>query len=98
MEGEETAQAPEGPLVRRMRDKIQAAFAPSRLEIINESHLHAGHRPGFDGTGESHMRVRVVARAFAEMSRVERHRAVNRLFAEEFERGLHALAVDAKPE
>ena len=79
-----------------MRRKLEAAFRPSRLEIVNESHLHAGHQPGFDGQGESHMRVRITAEAFAAMSRVERHRAVNALFAEEFDRGLHALAIDAQ--
>ena len=87
----------EGPLARAMREKLEAAFHPTRLEIINESHLHAGHQPGFDGGGESHMRVRIAAAAFAAMSRVERHRAVNALFASEFERGLHALAIDARP-
>ena len=86
----------EGPLARAMREKLKAAFEPTRLEIVNESHLHAGHREGFDGKGESHMRVRIAAPLFASMSRVERHRAVNALFADEFERGLHALAIDAK--
>ena len=79
-----------------MREKLERAFAPTRLEVINESHLHAGHQPGFDGSGESHMRVRIAAPAFASMNRVERHRAVNALFAAEFERGLHALAIDAQ--
>ena len=79
-----------------MRLKLEAAFQPRKLEIINESALHAGHQPGFDGGGESHMRVRIEADAFATMSRVDRHRAVNALFAEEFGRGLHALAIDAK--
>ena len=87
----------EGPLARAMREKLEAAFRPVRLEIVNESHLHAGHQPGFDGSGESHMRVRIAAPAFATMSRVERHRAVNALFADEFARGLHALAIDAQP-
>lgn len=87
----------DGPLARTMRERLEAAFRPTRLEIINESHLHAGHREGFDGLGESHMRVRIAAPAFGEMSRVERHRAVNALFADEFERGLHALAIDAQP-
>jgi BolA protein len=42
-------------------EKLGAAFAPERLEVINESHLHAGHKPEFDGEGETHMRVRIVA-------------------------------------
>ena len=84
-----------------MREKLEAAFRPSRLEIVDESHLHAGHRHdpstgGFDGRGESHMRVRIAAEAFAPMTRVERHRAINALFRDEFDRGLHALAIDAR--
>lgn len=79
-----------------MREKLQQAFTPLHLEIINESHLHAGHQPGFDGTGESHMRVRIVSSRFERMSRVAMHRAVNELMVEEFDRGLHALAIDAK--
>ena len=43
-----------GPLARMMEQKLAEAFSPQHLEIINESHLHAGHQPGFDGQGESH--------------------------------------------
>ncbi|WP_411036742.1 BolA family protein [Shinella sp. BYT-45] len=75
--------------------KLEAAFSPERLEVINESHLHAGHQPGFDGEGETHMRVRIVSAAFAGMSRVARHRAINDAVKAEFDAGLHALAVEA---
>ena len=75
--------------------KLETAFAPERLEVVNESHLHAGHQPGYDGEGETHLRVRIVASAFAGMSRVARHRAINDLVKAEFEAGLHALAVEA---
>jgi BolA protein len=81
--------------------KLAAAFSPQRLAVINESHLHAGHHhtagghsETFDGTGETHFRVRIVAEAFAGMSRVERHRAVNMLLAAELDAGLHALAIE----
>lgn len=57
--------------------KLETAFSPERLEVINESHMHAGHQPGFDGEGETHMRIRIVSAAFAGMSRVARHRAIN---------------------
>ena len=77
-----------------MTGKLEAAFSPERLDVINESHLHAGHQPGFDGEGETHMRVRIVASAFAGMSRVARHRAINDLVKAEFDAGLHALAVE----
>ncbi|MGD9480538.1 BolA family protein [Shinella sp. G-2] len=75
--------------------KLDTAFAPERLEVINESHLHAGHQPGYDGEGETHLRVRIVSAAFAGMSRVARHRAINDLVKAEFDAGLHALAVEA---
>lgn len=83
----------------RIEEKLNAAFAPERLAVVNESHLHAGHHDHdsdgtFDGAGETHFRVRIVAAAFAGMSRVERHRAVNEALAGEIAAGLHALAVE----
>ncbi|MER9074033.1 BolA family transcriptional regulator [Mesorhizobium sp. M0904] len=84
-----------------MEDKLKKAFSPERLDVINESHLHAGHHhadsghhAAFDGAGETHFRIRIVAPAFAGMSRVERHRAVNDLLAEELKSGVHALAIE----
>ncbi len=85
-----------GPLVTRLESKMRDAFAPQSLEIINESHLHAGHQPGFDGQGESHIRVRIVAEAFNGLNRVQIHRTINELCADEIAAGLHALAIDAK--
>ena len=79
----------------QMHTTLSERFSPQHLEIINESHLHAGHQPGFDGTGESHMRIRMVAASLAGMNRVAIHRAVNEACAPFFERGLHALAIDA---
>lgn len=75
--------------------KLEAAFSPERLEVINESHMHAGHQPGFDGEGETHIRIRIVSAAFAGMSRVARHRAINDVVKAELDAGLHALAVEA---
>ena len=77
-----------------MTGKLEAAFSPERLEVLNESHLHAGHQPGFDGEGETHMRIRIVSSAFAGMSRVARHRAINEVVKAELDAGLHALAVE----
>jgi BolA family transcriptional regulator, general stress-responsive regulator len=79
-----------------LREKLEAAFAPQKLEIINESHLHAGHQPDFDGSGETHLRIRIVSSKFNAMNRIERHRAINALARPEIEAGLHALAIDAK--
>lgn len=74
--------------------KLTEAFAPERLMVINESHLHAGHQESFDGSGETHMRVRIVSSVFSGMSRVARHRAINELLKPELDAGLHALAVE----
>lgn len=91
-----TDAVPAGPLAILIEKKMRDNFSPDSLEVINESHLHAGHQPGFDGKGESHMRIRLVAEAFNEMSRVNMHRAINALLGDEFAAGLHALAIDAK--
>jgi BolA protein len=82
-------------LGNRIGDALRLAFDPSHMEVIDESAQHAGHahaRPG----GETHFRVRVVAQAFRGKSRLERHRLVNGALAEEFARGLHALAIEAR--
>jgi SulP family sulfate permease len=81
-----------------MREKLMVGLEPTRLDIVNESELHAGHR-GSPGTGESHFRVLVVSPAFRGKSRIERHRMVNALLAEEVGRRVHALALTtATPE
>lgn len=74
--------------------RLEAAFSPERLEVINESHLHAGHQPGMDGTGESHLRIRIVSSRFSGMPRLARHRAVSDLVKPELDAGLHALAIE----
>ncbi len=74
--------------------RLELAFSPERLEVINESHLHAGHQPGMDGSGESHLRIRIISRAFEGMTRLARHRAVSDLLKPELDAGLHALAIE----
>jgi BolA protein len=77
-----------------IRQKLTAQFAPTALEVVNESHFHAGHA-GSPGTGESHFRVAIVSAAFAGKSRIERHRLVNSALAEQLSGGVHALAIKA---
>ncbi len=84
-----------------METKLRQAFSPSALEVINESHKHAGHHHSgsghhgaFDGTGETHFRVRIAAPAFEGMSRIARHRAINAVLADELAAGVHALAIE----
>lgn len=82
-----------------MRDriiaKLTAGFAPSELEVIDESHKHAGHGGWREG-GETHFRVRIVSVEFAGMSRLARHRAVNEALAVELAERVHALAIEAE--
>lgn len=82
-------------IIESLEKKLQNAFNPDVLEVINESHLHAGHQPGFDGTGESHIRIRIVSRQFDGTSRIERHRKINAILADAIEGGLHAVAIEA---
>jgi BolA protein len=77
-----------------IRKKLAEALQPTRLDIINESHLHAGHRSS-PGTGESHFRVLVVSPAFVGKSRVDRHRMITDALAAELKGGVHALAIKA---
>jgi stress-induced morphogen len=78
----------------RIREKLTKAFAPSALEVVNDSGRHAGHA-GSPGTGESHFTVKVVSATFAGKSRLERHRMVNEALAEELAGKIHALAITA---
>lgn len=79
-------------IAARLRRKLTEALAPSRLDIVDDSHRHAGHA-GHDPRGESHFTVTVVSAAFAGRSRVERQRLVYGLLAEELAGRVHALAL-----
>ncbi len=76
----------------RIREKLRIGLKPVRLDVVNESEKHAGHRSS-PGTGQSHFRVLVVSEKFAGQSRVARHRMVNALIADELAGGVHALAL-----
>ncbi len=68
------------------------ALHPARLEIVDESHRHAGHA-GARPEGESHFRLTVVAAAFEGKSRVDRQRLVYGALAELMASRIHALAL-----
>lgn len=79
-------------VAERMRAKIEAAFAPIDLRIVDDSAKHAGHagaRPG----GESHFTVSIVSASFAGVGRVDRQRLVHSALAEELAGPVHALAL-----
>ncbi|MCI5061283.1 MAG: BolA family transcriptional regulator [Alphaproteobacteria bacterium] len=76
---------------QKIIQKLEAAFQPESLNVINESHLHAGHA-GDDGSGQSHFKVEISAGAFAGMATVARQRAVYKALAEEMA-FIHALSI-----
>lgn len=84
-----------GSLKDWIAETLAAQLAPSELDVIDESHLHAGHA-GARPEGETHFRVEIVSVAFEGKGRVDRHRIVNAALAPAFARGLHALAVKAR--
>ena len=75
--------------------KLTQALAPSILVVSDDSDSHRGHGGWREG-GETHFSVQVVSSAFSGKSRVERHRIVNALLAEELAGRVHALAISAK--
>jgi BolA protein len=84
-----------GPVQSALRAKLSAAFAPIRLDVVDESHRHAGHA-GARPEGETHFRVEIVAAAFAGKNRVERQRLVYAVLAEELRDRVHALQLTTK--
>ncbi|MEJ1977393.1 MAG: BolA family protein [Acetobacteraceae bacterium] len=76
----------------RLRAALNAAFAPTLLEITDDSARHAGHAGAQPG-GETHYSIKIVSAAFAGQSRVARSRAVHETLANEFRDGLHALSL-----
>ena len=81
-----------------IRHKVETAFEPQKLELIDESHLHIGHAETSVGSaragGESHFRLYVVSAAFEGVSRVNRQRQVFALLADEMRyEQVHALAL-----
>lgn len=77
---------------QRIREKLMVALEPTRLDVINESEMHAGHRSS-PGTGESHFRILIISPKFAGVSRLGRHRLVNDVLADELAGRIHALAL-----
>ncbi|TCZ88327.1 BolA family transcriptional regulator [Lysobacter sp. N42] len=77
-----------------IRAALEAAFAPLALEVVDDSHRHAGHAGARDGRG--HFNVAIVSRRFAGMSPLARHRAVYAALGELMTTDIHALAIVAR--
>ena len=83
-----------GTIAEEITRLLTEAFAPTRLEVINDSAHHAGHA-GDDGSGESHFTVVIEAAAFAEMTRLARQRAVIAALGDIVGDRVHAVAIKA---
>ena len=79
--------------VERIRAALEAAFAPQSLDVIDDSHKHAGHAGARDGRG--HFSVDIVSPSFAGMSPLARHRAVYAALGEMMDTDIHALSIRA---
>jgi len=89
----------DGPVARIIRQKLQSALSPQRLELEDDSWRHAGHHHegGMDAKegGESHFNLVIVSSVFVGQSRVMRQRSINSLLAEELAGPVHALSIKA---
>lgn len=79
----------------RIETALRDRFAPSVLHVVDDSAKHAGHAGAQPG-GETHYSLLLVSDQFRGLGRVQRHRLVNQALAEEFDAGLHALALTLK--
>ena len=88
-------QAGKAMVSANINKKLTTALAPLSLQVIDESNLHAGH--GHEHPeGETHFRVVVVSAAFEGKNRLDRHRLINGLLADELANRIHALAITAR--
>ena len=79
--------------VDRIRDRLQATFSPTRLDVVDDSHRHVGHPSARDGRG--HFTVVIVSAKFAGLAKLERHRAVYDAVGDLMASDIHALSIHA---
>ncbi|WP_395394582.1 BolA family protein [Novosphingobium sp. BL-8A] len=84
-----------GPLEQEMRQLLAAAFAPTQLDVINDSATHRGHS-GDDGSGELHFTIEIESPQFAGVSRLQRQRLVNAALGDIPGNRVHAVAIKAR--
>jgi len=82
-----------GPVGKEMVAKLQSAFTPRKLELIDESNQHHGHS-GAHPSGESHFRLRISSDVLDGKSRVAQHRLIHEALAQELKNRVHALAIE----
>ncbi len=80
--------------LERIRSALETALQPESLEVLDDSHKHAGHEGARDGRG--HFTVRIVSQAFAGKLPLARHRAVYAALGDMMQTDIHALAIEAR--
>lgn len=77
----------------RLESRLRAALQPSELQVIDDSHLHAGHAGAAGGHG--HFTVLIVSERFAGQPVVRRHRLVYEAVGDMMQTDIHALSITA---
>lgn len=84
-----------GDRISAIRSRLEAAFSPEELDIVDESRFHIGHPGARDGRG--HFKVRIVSKRFAGTNPLERHRMVYEALGDLMRTDIHALSLIAHP-
>ena len=82
------------PTTEQIVERLAAAFPDARFEVIDESHLHAGHAGAQGGAG--HFRVRIASARFVGLAPLARHRLVYDSVRDWMPDRIHALSIDAR--
>lgn len=77
----------------KIRARLESAFDPQHLAVIDESESHRGHA-GYQDGGESHFRVEIAAKSLTPLSRIARHRAIHVAIGKDLMNEIHALSLD----
>ena len=76
-----------------IKKKLVEAFEPTRIDVIDESHLHAGH-VGARPEGETHFRIIISSDLFSGKTRIEKQRKIYKVLADELAGPVHALSIE----
>jgi len=83
------------PKIQLYESTLIAHFKPTHIQMIDDSHLHAGHAGHHPG-GASHLTLHIVSDQFQDLSRVARHRLVYDILGHWMKSDIHALVINAK--
>ena len=81
--------------LRLIRSRLETAFEPEQLELVDESHRHRGHAGAADGRG--HFKVRIVSNRFRHTPPLQRQRMIFDALEDLMKTDIHALSISAQP-